>query len=205
MSKRRARGLRDLDAERLRHHRRELGATREDLAAYMRAAGHKWSELTVRDVENTSHELTREEWLRLLDAFGGAEGFYGDVWLELSPGGRERPGRLAEIVAGIRPTAGEMDPETLARHRERYDAKVERAEAERKAAAALGVDVATIRATARQLWRRNLTRQREVDLKRELERRGGDSDARSRQAIRGHITRRLLKELRAHLEGKEKP
>ena len=198
-TRRKAATFRDLDPKRLRHHRRALGFTREDFAAYFRTRGFRWTDRTVRDLENGDRELSRMEWLYVLQTFGGERGFYGDdspPFETPSPGSVLELGEIEEIVAGRR--TPEVDEDALRRWRELNDVS-EHGEAERKAARTLRVDVVELKKAARTLWRKSLLRERERLLTAELERRG-DVDARTTQALRGHIMRKLLKELRAELD-----
>ena len=68
-----------------------------------------------------------------------------------------------------------------------------RGSAEIKAAKKLGVKPQTIVETAKTLWRRTLSEERDA-------RTGLAEDARSLQARRGHISRELIEELRKEIE-----
>lgn len=105
---------------------------------------------------------------------------------------RHRASR-AEFVrdrAALRIDAGVMD-----RERARVDN-----EAEDKAARRLGVPVEVLREASEQLWHRRLTDEREARLEARLTE-TGEATPRSLQAVRGHVTRELLDELRHTLEG----
>jgi transcriptional regulator with XRE-family HTH domain len=202
-SRKKAIPLRTLDAKRVRHHRLAHKWTREDLAAYMRAVGFRWTDHTVANIENNVRELSRGEWLKLLQMFGGERGFYGEDAppLELpSPGSVSHVGIIEEIVSGGDPPPTEPIEAELRRWRERADP--ERAEADRKAARALGIGVVELKKAARRLWTRSLVRERERRLNGRLRNRG-EVSARSRQAMRAHVTRELLAELRGAGVGKK--
>lgn len=68
-----------------------------------------------------------------------------------------------------------------------------RGAAEQKAARSLGAEPLDVALAARRLWRRSLTEERDA---RASEASGADATPRQRQAIRGHVTRALLEDLR---------
>jgi len=70
-------------------------------------------------------------------------------------------------------------------------------DAEQKAAKNLNVDPLAVALGARKLWGRGLTEERD---RRISDQKTGQMAARSLQAIRGHVSRQLLKELRPLLE-----
>ncbi len=80
--------------------------------------------------------------------------------------------------------------------------RAEPAEAEEKAARALGWSVDEVTTRALRLWNLSLTGERERRLIKQLG--GRHADPRSQQAIRGRITRRLLVELAGTLTEKKR-
>jgi hypothetical protein len=74
-------------------------------------------------------------------------------------------------------------------------------EAEQKASLSLGLPALTIARAARRQWKRTLTEERD----RRLGQVAATAPARQRQAIRGHITRQLLKELAPRLTRASQP
>ena len=74
----------------------------------------------------------------------------------------------------------------------------ERGEAEKKAAAVLGLDPRRVAVLSVKLWGHSLTTEREVRFKTQEP---GTSGARSLRTLRGHITRGLITELRAAAGG----
>jgi len=73
-------------------------------------------------------------------------------------------------------------------------------EAEQKAARSLRITAAEVSKLARRRWKATLTAERERRLARQL-RGKGEPTARARQAMRGRVTRTLLAELRAEIDG----
>ena len=74
--------------------------------------------------------------------------------------------------------------------------------ADQKAATSLGIAPAKVRELSNRLWGRDLTTERDTRVAERL----GDKEVspRSLQALRGHVTRELLDELRPHLKRKSR-
>jgi len=80
-------------------------------------------------------------------------------------------------------------------------AKDAKRDAELKAAQSLCVPPFAIALAARRLWGRSLTEERDAQLSGH----GADEPSRTLQALRGHITRKLLAEIEPLVAGLRKP
>ena len=172
--------------------RMEHGWTQEDLALRARVHGLRWDYVTVKNIETGVRVVSIAEWFMLLVIFDvSAEQFFGEITVLLpSPAVGLRPADLKDILAG---RSGLSPSDAMAEAlRQEEETLPARRVAEEKAARALRVDVADIDEATWRLWGTTLTQERD----RQLGLTAGDRNARSRQALRGHITRRLLKELR---------
>lgn len=207
---------------RIRELREQRGMSQDDLASRARVAGLDWDQAKVSRIEAGERRVTLEELfilslrlpVQLLD-------LVPDVgWIQLSPtlniqaralrallrgldGGDLRGGTdwidsaaRASVAELIAPQARrEVVEEVTARvwPAAPLDAVIDAAEAmhgdaEQKGARRLGVDKFELALRARRLWGRSLTEERNRRL---------DADGHgSKQALRGHITRTLLAELR---------
>ena len=180
---------------RLRAIRRGREWTREDVAALARSHGLRWTHNTVKNIEAGTRGLA-EELLALLLLFGvSAAEYFGDGSppLALTPLRAVEPSELAQILAGSIRRDADVTPATVTARVSfpgiavvSTSGEVVRL-ADQKAARVLGVTVAAIEDTAAQIWGRSLTAERD----RRLEERVGERQVtpRSRQALRGHITR----------------
>lgn len=184
---------------RVREHRTARGWTREDLAGSARQLGLDWTEGTVRHIEDGSRGVG-DDLVALLLIFGiGAGDFFGTQGPRVIVPGRilEEPSELGEIFGGT----------YFKRRRpyERWVAKVETETgartADQKAAKALGLTVTRLEELTKPRWGRYFTEEREARLNAQVK--GREVSPRSRQALRGHITRKLLDELREVLEDKD--
>ncbi|MCL4761295.1 MAG: helix-turn-helix domain-containing protein [Burkholderiales bacterium] len=166
----------------LRHLRERAGLRQDDVARAARERGLAWTRATVAALEIDRRELSLAEFVTL----------------------RGRPVQDDELAAFFTPAAP--------RRRVR-DAVAVQLDAEVKAAKRLGVTPERVVAAARRRWGRSLTEERDRVLNEHgrLDRyardywrdRGQDvpiADARARQAVRGHITRRLVAELAQDLQ-----
>ncbi len=156
-----------------------------------RVYGLEWTNDTVKNVEAGSRVLAIGEWFLLLVALRvGEEEYFGkdSPGVELSPVFHLEPGGLSATLRGEQFAFDEE--EWLRRDQEAAELRL----AERKAAEELGIDVPTLKKLSRSLWGRGLTRERERRLDEQV--RPREVTPRSRQALRGHVTRALLEELR---------
>lgn len=189
----------DLVRGRAREHRTARGWTREDLAGSARQLGLDWTEGTVRHIEDGTRGVG-DDLVALLLIFGiGAGDFFGTQGPRVIVPGRilEGPSELGEIFGG-----------TYFKRRRPYERWVEKVETEtgprtsdQKAAKALGLTVTRLEELTKPRWGRYFTEEREARLDAQVK--GREVSPRSRQALRGHITRSLLDELRDVLEDTE--
>ena len=183
---------------RIRTLREALGWTQEELALRARMFGLDWDHVTVKNIEAGTRDLTIAEWFLVLMIFDASVAeFFGDIsdrLILLSSAVARPPQSLADMVSGRPTISWALSDADAERWRRDEEMNAERRLAEQKAARALGVDVLKLKKAAQRLWARPLTHEREAQLA--LMTKGADVDPRTRQALRGHITRRLLKELR---------
>ena len=144
-----------------RRYRLAVDATADEVAAAARAMGLRWDGHLIGQLE-CGHKAISVETLMALPELLHACGLKGISPMDFLPSG------LPE-----RPPVHDRVTET-----------------ERKAARAVGIEPAMMRAIALDLWGRSLVEERD-------RRTGHDVSGRSRQAVRGHVTRALLAELRA--------
>jgi hypothetical protein len=199
----------------------DLLSRKEDLRIYRTST-------TVSHIENGTRALSVEEFVLLPAVLKVklAKLFEPDQPVALGPEGSLPWSVVAKVLAGralpgdpakIMLPADDALPVVLPRLLERVGeirqlwpdatlAQVKDAEtaaervAERKAAAKFGVPARDLSIAASRLWEGGLTAERDRRLRDRVD---ADTLARSRQAIRGRITRELLDELRPHIE-KEK-
>lgn len=202
--------------------RRSSGVTQEEVARAARKAGLDWKRSSVSALEAGRRDLTLEEALLLLVVLSEIETPEGPALIgtetrlvELLPptdhlrlGAGEWPTAMVKALLTGEPlfeaiTSGQAD-EIAARlwkqSRERAAEPWTAGLAEQTAARTLAVPASEIDRVARKLWKRTLTAERE---RRVTETAPPGANARSLQAIRGHVTRTLLAELRAALDASE--
>ncbi|CAN5462164.1 hypothetical protein BH20ACT21_BH20ACT21_00030 [soil metagenome] len=198
-------------SKRVRALRVERGWRQEDVAARARAAGLNWQWDNVSGIEHGTRFLSVEELFVLPGLF--------DLTLPelLSDGdehhllelGDECAATLLQLRQSFR---GEWTLPVRAGHRDSVPGIAER-KAARKMSKALGFDVApaTIMRLSQDLWGRSLSAERDVrisetaDLQDDWNRSAAllglkETTPRSLQAIRGHMTRELLDELKPEIE-----
>ena len=190
--------------ERIRARRERRGWLQERLAQEMAAGGMAWQRGTVAAVEGGHRKVSALELVTVAGVFGRPLGDFflddggggipirGEVWNPydvIVEFGDAVPVRrpLGTIVESIRDGLGATEGITGG-PRLSGAAGVE---ADVKAARALGIEVAELQALAAQTWGRSLEREREARVDVE------GVSARTVQARRGHVTRRLVEELRA--------
>jgi transcriptional regulator with XRE-family HTH domain len=177
-------------AERLRDVRQEAGLRQSEVARSMRALGLAWSQATVSGVEIGRRELSTIELVAICGVLGTSlsdlVGRRGEV--VVGENALLKVGRLNDAITSGRPLP--LTPD------QRFDADDE---ATRNAARTLGSHYARSITTdevdqaARALWGVSLSVERESRLEENFT---PASTPRQRQARRGHMTRRLLDELR---------
>jgi transcriptional regulator with XRE-family HTH domain len=180
------------------------GLRHEDLAAGMRSLGFRWRANHVAQVVTGRRALSLLEIagvcevLRrpLAELLADAEAADPKITLPHSEHDAVRV-PLAFIRAALTGGAGQW-----AAYGEGYAAEVEAIhEATGKAARRLGRTPTEVSVASAELWGRPLTHERDARLNDDAA--DGDEDPRRRQARRGHITRALIEELRAHFEQRE--
>jgi len=228
-----ARPLREVLAVGVKEARQRLGLRQEDAAARARAYGlSTWIRGTVAQAEVGARRFSLEEVLLLAVAYETslADLIAGDdgELVELTPQASLSVGALRAMLRGdqaavrdlstkavdITALRGEQQPSRLDRfpdvlaEAERFGigersllepALGEVSDAERYAARKLGTTSERLNAAARQRWGRTLAEERD----RRLSQKADDTSPRSRQALRGHITRELMAELEEELGERE--
>lgn len=180
-----------LVAERLRSHLEERGLRREDMARAMTELGFRWTGNTVTQV------ITGRRTLSLLEVAGLCEVLHEPVTALLEPAANlalhEGSVRGSEVAAALSGHGGGW------RGRRAYGQR-KRVSDEATLTAAVRLDVLRedVLAASYELWGRDLAEER--DHRVEAEPGSEEDNARRRQARRGHVTRALMQELRAHFD-----
>lgn len=182
--------------ENLRRVREDRRQTQDEASRYLHGHGLPWSRERIYTIELGNRGTVSVEELAVLShAYGVplSEWFAGDGEVDLSPTTYVERWRLRDFLDA----GGERALVPL----HHLGAPVERAagigDAERKVAARLDRTAAEVVSAGLELWGRTVTEERD--------RRLGDTfdlPTRTVQAKRGSITRALVRELGAHLEGK---
>lgn len=208
--------LQDVIVGNMRRIRRERGLLQEDIATAARWVGVMWSSVTVTQIESQSRLLSLDEFLLLplilkcrikdllateepnqLIKLGFGTVFDAETVAELvSAKGPQLkddqipmlPGLEHDLDSKIKEaiSASGLEPTLLSYLKVREGA---RGEAERKAAQAMKFPAVDITALALRLWNRSLTEER--DARAEVQTTAGKET----RAIRGHITRTLLRDI----------
>ena len=208
--------LQDVIVDNMRRIRRDRGLLQEDIATAARWVGVMWSSVTVTQIESQNRLLSLDEFLllplilkcRLKDLLATEEpdqpiklGFntifdaemvaelvsdkgpeLRDDQIPMLPGLEEElDPRIKEAISFIG-----LEPTLLSYLKIREGA---RGEAERKAAQATKFPAVEITALAIRLWGRSMTEERDT---RALEQ---TSEGKETRAVRGHITRTLLRDI----------
>jgi transcriptional regulator with XRE-family HTH domain len=181
--------------ENVRRRRDELDLLQEELAREIRLAGPSWSRTTVAKTENGTREPSAQELLALSYALqaplsellGGRDGL-----LLLRAGTEVSLPELTARIADNAPVLASVDLSV----RRIADAYEEHDDAEQHAAKLLSRPVEDVRRAATALWGHRLSTEREHRL--DDAARSESMDRETRRAQRGHITRRLMRELRQH-------
>jgi hypothetical protein len=224
-----ARPLREVLAAGMKEARQRQGLRQEDAAARARAYGlATWIRGTVAQAEVGARRLGLEEVLVLALAYETslAELIAGDddQLVELTPEARLSAGSLRAMLSGDRAVPRDLStkavdisarrgahgrfPDVLAEagrfgigeHILLEHSLAEVSDTERYAARKLGTTSERISEAALRRWGRTLAQERD----RRLGERADDASPRSRQALRGHITRELMAELGDELRDDER-
>jgi len=229
-----AKSLKDALRSRIRDFRHELGWTQEELALWVRAQGLDWNRGTLKSIESGTREVPADEFFELVALLPMSleELFPADWVLELA-GGRKvhggaglrallEPSQDATVTPDpVRAKVGMpiarpvTDSIGISDHVEVVHIRgaVGSASAasgtltitklaDKKAAASLKTTVAEVRKLAQRTWGRDVTAERDARVAQRL----GNKDVsrRSLQALRGHVTRELLDELRPKIRRRSK-
>jgi transcriptional regulator with XRE-family HTH domain len=183
-------------AGRLRAILENEGRRREDLAREMAVLGFRWTGNTVSQVINGRRGLS------LLELAGVCEALGSPLLELLGPGEVTLPnGRsvtVAQIAKAVSTGGGDWQARAMVRavfgpaHRE-FE------EVDTKAARRLGVAPDEVRAASLHLWNRPLAAERDHRIRTDDLDTGSPDGRRTLQARRGHATRTLVDELKAHL------
>lgn len=216
-------------AERLKQLRRERGWSQDDFASHARQKGLPWSRGVVLAIEQKRRQINVGEllllpfvfWMELPDIFRGGDRL---AITELTTASPDSVAQYLRTGLSDFPPKGFSLPVLKAQQKravlaslvERQidynrlwpgasGANIVQAEeaalgtAEQKAAAKLGAHPIEVSLVAHALWGHSLSQERDRRLSEQLKKPAGVSP-RSRQALRGHITRSLLKELEPKIE-----
>ena len=208
--------LQDVIVDNMRRIRRERGLLQEDIATAARWVGVMWSSVTVTQIESQSRLLSLDEFLLLplilkcslkdllateepnqLIKLGFGTIFDAQMVAELiSDKGPELKGHQIPMLPGLEETLNPrikeaiafsgLEPTLLSYLKVREGA---RGEAERKAAQATKFPAVEITALAIRLWGRSMTEERDVRAQKQT------SEGKETRAVRGHITRTLLRDI----------
>lgn len=199
-----------LIGRRVRALREGRGWRQLDLARRLALVGLPWTQAAVATVESGDRQLVLEE----LVAFARVFGLPIAELLPVTNEGERFPSvRIGSdglllpafrwYLSGGHQGNRDDDHQRKSLDRDDFDTEyadtlLEHEETVRKAAGRLGVDRQTVQRVALELWAMSLPRRRDADLADQLREQGLTKVAiRSRQALRGHITRRLLAQMRA--------
>lgn len=192
---------------RVRAMREETGRSQDDLADAARRAGLDWTRASVASLETGRRGLSAEELILLPLALHYLDGRSHTI-AELLEGGPNQVGlpTAAHGTAFLRRLLSGGDAaEANAFERQMSETGwgdqsdkdfvtyMAAREAERHVARALGLRAETVAVKALRRWNRGLTEEREARVQ---ERAAKDASSRSVQAVRGHVTRELIQELR---------
>lgn len=200
-------------AQRLSAVRKEQRLTQDDVADRARGLGLEWGRDTVAKIETGDRELKLVEFLLLSVIL---ERQLADLlppkgWVGLTPSRQVSAAALAGLLRGV--VEGSPEAESLSLPAQGNDIRtialapagwtavkpvrpviIRRdalREAERKAAKRLGLDPIELSTLAHKIWGMGLTEKRDQLLTEQAK----AGDARTRQALRGWVTRQLDKEL----------
>jgi len=218
MARTNTRTLAEVVGEQVRSARQAQQMSQDRLAALMRGLGADWNQNAVSAFEKGERRLDVEELTLLAVALNAAlpTFFAVEETVRLTASATVVAANVGRVLAGepsaierwkwtevrstVRRTVEDVTrrwPE-LAANVARLTAADEAAagQAERKAARRLGVPAVEVARAAEVTWGRSLTEQRDRTV---AETAPADSDARTVQAFRGHVTRLLVDELESVL------
>lgn len=202
--------------DQLRKWREARGLSQNEVAGAARARGFAWKASTVAAIEIGRRDVSLDEFLALpfvAASFSGGtppalQTFLGDgrtdVSVKLGADGFIHNEHLVALVSGqtVGNDRGQVPREALSYPEGRRDLRrgwEAYYDAEIKAARQLHVSVLHLAQAARRVWGRTLTQERDARV---AERVQPNTDPRTVQARRGHVTRVLIAELRQALKAK---
>lgn len=198
----------------VRHWRTTTGLRQDDIAAAARRWGLAWTSPGVAEIEAGRRRLTAEELVLLpvvlIQASGGrpsptlAELIEGAPRVALSDRASMSPDQVKALLASdesrtppAAPATTDMNElirdgirEVKARRASHLELLID--DAEKKASRRLGVPARRIRLAALALWGMPLSAKRDEIV----QTMAGEAAVRSKQALRGHVTRQLLADLK---------
>jgi hypothetical protein len=182
--------------------RKEKGWSQDDLVSRGWQVGLPWSRSTIAALEGgrRSVELGEVVLVALILDSSVAELLAGDDLATVGDGTRMALEQVRQVLGSTPRSAQNLFPDIFSRvskvHGQDKFSRVmlsANGEAEQKAARSLGITPKMIAQAAYDLWKRSLTDERNLrvdDLTAD-----GKSSTRQVQALRGHVTRRLLDEI----------
>ena len=184
-------------ARNLERIRSTAGWSQDEVASRGWRIGLPWTRSTITALEGGRRSLSISELvlLALTLETSVTELLAGRGYVELGDGSELPLTDVRDVLGGDRDMAAVRKRIRQGRH-QKYQRAMQAVsgEAEQKAARSLGVTSQTIAEAAFDLWGRSLTEERDAKVDKE----GPNlASARSVQALRGHVTRRLVSEIEA--------
>jgi transcriptional regulator with XRE-family HTH domain len=182
--------------------RREKGWSQDDLVSRGWQVGLSWSRSTIAALEGgrRSVELGEVVLVALILDSSVAELLAGDDLATVGGGTRMALEQVRQVLTSAPRSAQKVFPDIFRRvsrvHGQDKFSRVmlsANGEAEQKAARSLGITPKMLARAAYDLWTRSLTDERNLRVDELIA--DGTSSARQVQALRGHVTRRLLDEI----------
>jgi transcriptional regulator with XRE-family HTH domain len=184
----RATALQAAIAAGIRVRREDLGRTQDDVARSGRELGFDWTAAIIAAMETGKREIHFAELVAVLSILEAPlAAILQDEAITLSD--------KAELSAHSLVTLGAQIPTVYRRDTQTAEAVISAAaaDAERKVARRLGVAPGRVSVAAYQRWGRSLTEERDARVAELVSPR---ANMRTIQALRGHVTRALMDELR---------
>lgn len=192
----------------VRKFREGAGRSQDEFADAARRAGLDWTRASVASLETGRRGLSVEEFMLLPMALkiltGRDQWRLGDLlpdgWIRMPSGLRTTARSLRDLLEGESVEDWEVQAGTAREMREAATRLQQQREAVRHAARRLEVEPETVSRLADQIWRRSFNQERDARIVGAGE---ADMSPRRIQALRGHVTRALINELRQALEREE--
>jgi Helix-turn-helix len=194
----------------IRQWRESHGLRQEDIAAAARRYGLDWTQGTIAAIELGQRQLTLDDVVLFPIILAEVDGpsdrgalipnpaeFVPETAEEVMVGPLSFPARVVRAFLGGREIGGPPPPPPRASRRVLLEQEA-LGTAEMKAARRLGVSAGAIVQAARRLWGQSLAAERDQRMAQQPDM---PTSPRSLQALRGHVTRELLDELRPVVKG----